>query len=173
MKHQDGDKRLITLAVITTAHGIRGEVKLRSFTSDPYDITSYGPLIDKAGRQYTLTITGSTKDALIARIEGVTTREAAEILRNTELLVARSALPETKANEYYHEDLVGLKLNTQSGDFYGTIAGVHNFGAGDLIVIKGPSGDEEFLPFNRETFVSFDIDKSTGVIIPPEVVPDE
>src|SRR5277367_5357467 len=101
--------RLIPLGVITTTHGVRGQVKIRSFTADPGDITAYGPLKDVSGRLFDITITGGTKDALIASIKGITTREEAESLRNTELLIARDALPETGKHEYYLEDLAGLK----------------------------------------------------------------
>ena len=173
MKPTDGNKQLISLGTIATAHGIRGEVKLRSFTADPYDITSYGPLSDKTGKQYNITVTGGTKDALIARIEGVTTRDAAEALRNTELFVARDALPETDEHEYYHADLIGIKLSLESGEAFGTITGVHNFGAGDLVAVMLASGEEELLPFSKATFPNFDIKKGMGIIVPPEVIADE
>jgi 16S rRNA processing protein RimM len=165
--------RLIPFGAITTAHGIRGEVKVRSFTADPRDITAYGPLRDASGRSFNLTVTGGSKDALIARIEGVNTREAAEALRGTELLIPRDALPKPKDNEYYHEDLVGLTLITESGEVYGTIAGVHNFGAGDLIAVRQRSGEEDFLPFTRTIFPRVDIEKGTVLIVPPEIAPPE
>lgn len=168
------DSRLISLGVITTVHGVKGQVKVHSFTSDPHDITAYGPLSDASGtRKFKLTVTGRTKDSLIASVEGVNTREEAESLRGTEFFIPRHALPKTRANEYYHEDLVGLTLVTKSGDTYGIIAGVHNFGAGDLLAIRQSSGEEEFLPFNRTIFPSIDIEKGTAVIVPPEIAPDD
>jgi 16S rRNA processing protein RimM len=162
--------RLISLGVISGAHGIRGQVKIKSFTANPEDISCYGPLLDSSGKQYQLTITGGTNDALIATVGGVTDRNAAEALRNTELFVPRSALPEAGKHEYYHEDLVGLKLLTQDGRPYGTIAAMHNFGAGDLVAIKRESGEEEFLPFTRAIFQEIDIKEGRVVIAPPEIV---
>ena len=148
-------------------------MKIRSFTEDPQDITSYGVLSDKSGRAYEITVTGQTKDVLIGTIRGVTTREEAEKLRGTELWIPRSALPDAGQHQYYYEDLNGLKLSTSSGDAYGTITAMHNFGAGDLVAIKLTSGAEELLPFNRATFPKIDVAKGTAIIEPPVVVGDE
>ena len=166
----DNGTRLICLGVITSVHGVRGQVKLRSFTTSPDDITSYGPLIDKHGKAFALVINGETKDALIATVDGVTTREQAEKLKGTELFVPRSALPKPSADEYYHEDLVGIRLLTESGISYGTVVAVHNFGAGDLIAIRPAEGGEEMLPFRKTIFSGFDFAAGTAVIHPPEIV---
>jgi len=169
----DHGSRLISLGVITAAHGIRGEVKVRSFTANPQDITAYGPLLDASGRHFNITITGGTKDTLIAKVEGVSSRNEAEALRNTELFIPRSALPEPDAHEYYHEDLIGLSLMTADGKPYGVIAAMHNFGAGDLAAIRQESGEEEMLPFTRETFTQIDLAKGTAVIVPPEMISEK
>lgn len=155
-----------------SAHGIRGQVKIRSFTADAHDITAYGPLRDASGRQYNITVTGGTKDTLIATVEGVDSRNEAELLGNTELFVPRSAFPKPSNNEYYHEDLLGMALVSESGEPYGTITGVHNFGAGNLISLRQTSGEEEFLPFTRKTFPKIDLEKGIVVIVPPEITPD-
>lgn len=167
------EKRLIPLGIISGAHGIRGQVKIRSFTADPGNITAYGPLQDASGRIYAITVTGGTNDSLIASIEGVATRSEAEALRNTELLIARNALPETGKNEYYHEDLTGLNVVTAEGKAYGTIAAVHNFGAGDILAIRKASGEEELLPFTRIVFPRIDPEKGVAIISPPETVQDD
>jgi len=166
-------QRLIPLGVITGAHGVRGQVKLRSFTADPHDITAYGPLRDASGKSYAVTVTGGTKDALIASVDGVTTREGADALRNTELLVPREALPKAGAHEYYHEDLMGLRVTTGDGADYGSITGVHNFGAGDLLEVTRADGTEELLPFTRKTFPRVDPEQGIAVIAPPEPLGDE
>lgn len=168
----DKNSRLIAMGIISTAHGIRGDVKLRSFTAVPEDITAYGPLQDKSGKQYIVKLKGGAGDALIASIAGVTTREAAEALRNTELFIPRTALPTTKQGEYYHEDLVGLTLLTHTGKKYGTITAIHNFGAGDLAAIARESG-EELLPFTRAIFTQIDLKVGTCIIVPPEITADE
>jgi 16S rRNA processing protein RimM len=167
------EQRLIQLGVITTVHGVRGQVKIRSFTAIPEDITSYGPLRDKSGRVYDIRVTGQTKDVLIATIKDVETREAAEKLRGTELWVPRSALPDTQEHSYYYEDLAGLKLLTADGTAYGIIEGMYNFGAGDLVAVKRESGKEELIPFSRTTFPEIHISKGTAIIDPPVIVSDE
>jgi 16S rRNA processing protein RimM len=159
--------RLIVLGVIGAPHGVRGQVKIRSFTADPADITSYGPLKDKNGKVYVVSITGLAKDGIIASISGANTREEAEKLRNIELSVPRSALPEAESGEYYYEDLVGLRVLLENSEPYGIISAVHNFGAGDLVVIKNISGEEELVPFSKTTFPHIDIAGGTALFIPP------
>ena len=105
--------RLIKLGVIASAHGIRGQVKIRTFTSDPKNITAYGPLQDASGKQFTLSVTGSTNDALIATINGISDRNDAEALRNTELFIPREALPATKRMNIIMRIWRGLKVLTQ------------------------------------------------------------
>ncbi len=169
----DHDLRLIVLGVITAPHGIRGQVKIRSFTANPEDLTAYGPLTSKSGAVFEVKITSHTKDVLIADIKGVNSRDDAEKLRGIELCVPRSALPDSDENEYYHEDLVGLKVQTQSGEPYGIIEAVHNFGAGDLVSLKLISGKEELLPFTKASFPNIDIKKGIAVIEPPVFVEGE
>ncbi len=166
-------ERLIALGVIASAHGIRGQVKIRSFTADPRDITAYGPLKDHTGRVYKLTIAGQNKDMLFASIEGITDRDAAEALRNIELFVPRDAFPEPQEHEYYHEDLVGLEILTPDGKLFGTILAVHNFGAGDLLSVKLVSGKEEFYPFTRSIFPEINIAKKIAIIEPPAIISDD
>lgn len=147
---------------------MRGQVKIRSFTSHPEDISSYGALRDNSGKTYRITVTGSVKDALIANITGVNDRDAADRLRNTELFIERSALPETDADEYYLEDLIGLDVVTEDNAPYGQVKSVNNFGAGDIVEIKLISGKEEFQPFSKAIFTLIDIKNKKLVIIPPE-----
>lgn len=162
--------RLIPLGVITGAHGVRGQVKIRSFTANPEDITAYGALTDKNGRVFDITITGGTPDAFIANIKGISTRDDAEKLRNIELCVPRSALPAAQENEYYYEDMVGLKVLTADNTPYGTITAMHNFGAGDIVAIKRFSGEEELVPFGKKTFLKIDVSSGIAVIVPPEII---
>ncbi len=172
-KTENGN-RLIPLGVITTVHGIRGEVKIRSFTADPEDITSYGPLTDKAGkRTFDVKVTSHTKDVLIASIKGITTREDAEKLRNIELCVPRSALPAADDDEYYYEDLVGVKVFTAEGNAYGTITALHNFGAGDLVIIRLESGADDIMPFTKATFPNINIKEGKATIELPTFIKQE
>ena len=101
---------LVCVGVIGAAKGLKGEVRIKSFTSDPADIGAYGSLFDATGeRSFLLRVVGMAKGQVIARIEGVGDRNAAEALKGTHLHVPRSALPETEDEEYYLADLIGLR----------------------------------------------------------------
>lgn len=169
-------ERLIALGKITSAHGVRGQVKLHSYTEFPEDIVSYGALCDANGREYRVEVTGVSGGALLASIAGVATREAADALRGIELFVPRSALPEPEDGQYYHEDLKGLTLLLENGDAFGIVHEIHNFGAGDLLQVKKPDGGEEFLPFTPETVSGVDLGAHTARLHLPDVMqaaPDE
>lgn len=164
------DTRLVEMGVFSSPHGIRGHIKLRSYTENPEDITAYGPLYDKQGNSYTLTITGQTGDALLATVEGINDRTAAERLKNITLYVPRSALPALPAGQYYQDDLCGLQVDTLDGKPFGRILSVHNFGAGPLVNIALAEGGEEFMPFNPQTFPTVDLEHKRAVIDPPFVI---
>ncbi len=163
-----GTSRLIKLGVISSAHGVRGQVKIRSFTADPDNLAAYGDLQDKSGKKYNITVLSSNKDVLIAAIKDITDRNEAEKLRSVELYIPRSALPDPEENEYYHEDLIGLEVFTAENLPYGRVISVHNFGAGDIIEVRLVSGKEEFLPFNKATFPIIDTKSRKLVLSKPE-----
>ncbi|MCU0954923.1 MAG: ribosome maturation factor RimM [Hyphomicrobium sp.] len=167
--------RLILLGEIGSAHGIRGEVTVRCFTQEPKNIASYGPLTDKDG-QRTFNITGLrvTPKAIIAKFAGVDDRTAAERLRNTRLFVKRSRLPEPEPGSYYYEDLAGLAAVDAGGRVLGTVTGVANYGAGDLLEIADPDGRETFfVPFTDETVPSVDLPSGRATIILPVFAEDD
>lgn len=172
MNAPSGD-RLIAMGVFSSPHGVRGQVKLRSYAAIPEDITSYGPLRDEKGKQYSVKVTGQAGDMLIASVEGIADRNAAETLKNITLYVPRNALPKLKKGEYYIEDLGGLKLSLADGTPYGTITSVHNFGAGTLVNIALASGGEEYMPFTPAVFTQVDIASGTAIIDPPTVIKDD
>src|SRR5690606_22055692 len=122
------DEDLILLGHIVNAHGIRGEVLVRSYTADPADIAAYGPLIARGrARTIELKVVRVTDKGVIVRIAGVGDRNAAEALRGVELLAPRSRLPEAGPDEYYHSDLVGLTAMGPDGVVVGRVVAVHNF----------------------------------------------
>src|SRR6201992_41093 len=126
----------VCVARIGAAHGVRGAVKLWSFTEDPFAVTRYGPLSTKDGaRSFEVTHAREAKGFLVATLKGVTTRNEAERLNGVELYVARDKLPETEAGEYYYADLIGLAAVTTAGEPLGRVLAIHNFGAGDIIEI--------------------------------------
>jgi 16S rRNA processing protein RimM len=160
----------IRVARIGAAHGIRGEVKLWSFTEDPLAVKNYGQLETEDGvRRFEIETARPAKDHLVARLKGVADRNAAEALRNTDLFVPRDRLPPIKdADTFYHADLVGLAAVGEDGAPLGTITAIHNFGAGDLIEIAPAGGGEALLlPFNETTVPTIDIKAGRVVVMPP------
>jgi 16S rRNA processing protein RimM len=161
---------LILLGVIAGAHGVRGQVRIRSFTAEPQAIAAYGPLQDEAGRRrFELRVTGLTKEGVIARIEGVADREAADALRGVRLYLPRSALPPPGAEEFYHADLIGLAAEGVDGAPLGRVVAVQNFGAGDVLEIAPPGdGAAIFVPFSRAAVPVVDVAGRRIVLDPPE-----
>ena len=143
-----GEKR-VCLGVIAAAHGVRGLVKVKSFTEQPESIAAYGPLSDESGgRRFELEVLGRSGGMTLVRLEGVGDRDQAAALRGTKLFVAREALPPPEEEEYYHVDLVGLLAVTVSGDEVGRVKAVHNHGAGDLLVIRQADGADLEMPLH-------------------------
>ena len=160
----------ICVAQIGAAHGIRGEVKLWSFTEDPMAVANYGPLETEDGaRRFEIEAARQAKDFLVARIAGVGDRDAAEKLRNTDLFVPRYRLPPIEdADTFYHADLVGLAAVSEAGAALGTVIAIHNFGAGDLIEIAPAAGGEPLLlPFNESTVPTINLKAGRIVVVPP------
>ena len=130
----------VCIAQIGAAHGVRGEVRLKSFTADPLGVTQYGPLETEDGRRLEIEAARPTKDMLVARLKGVTDRNGAEALKNQRLYVPRERLPAPADDEFYYADLIGLAATTADGTLFGIVKAVHNFGAGDLLEIAPPDG---------------------------------
>ena len=163
---------LICVARIGAAHGVRGAVKLWTFTEDPFAVKRYGPLLSKDGkRQFELAQAREAKDHLVATFKGVTTRDEAERLNGIELYVAREKLPATDDDEYYHADLIGLAAVTTDGAALGRVLAIHNFGAGDIIEIAPPNGGPtRLLPFTNAVVPTVDLAAGKVVIEPPNEI---
>ncbi|MGE3528144.1 MAG: ribosome maturation factor RimM [Methyloceanibacter sp.] len=160
---------LVLLGEIGAPQGLKGEVRLRSYTAEPAAIARYGPLVDETGRAFEIERVRATPKALIARFKGVSTREAAEALVHTKLYVERDRLPEREEEEWYHADLIGLAAIGADGAKIGEVIAVHNFGAGDLIEVKPEAGGATVLvPFTRETVPEVDVEGGRLVLAPPE-----
>lgn len=166
---------LICVARIGAAHGVRGAVKLWTFTEDPFAVKRYGPLLSKDGkRQFELAQAREARDHLVATFKGVTTRDEAERLNGIELYVAREKLPATDEDEYYHADLIGLAAITTDGDALGRVLAIHNFGAGDIIEIAPLKGTTMLLPFTNAVVPEVDIAGGRVVIeLPKEIEGDD
>src|SRR3569833_161936 len=167
--------QLVCVARIGAAHGVRGAVKLWTFTEDPFAVRSYGLLSSKDGkRQFEVATARAAKDHLVATFKGGTTRDEAERLNGVELYVAREKLPATDEGEYYHADLIGLAAVTTDGDALGRVLAIHNFGAGDIIEIAPPKGATMLLPFTNAVVPKVDIAGGRVVIaMPQEIEGDE
>lgn len=158
----------ICVARIGAAHGIRGDVRLWTFTEDPLSVADYGPLTTKDGkRQFSLKSIREAKDHLVATLEGVTSREAAEALNGVELYIARANLPPPDDDEFYHADLIGLRAISAGGETLGSVVTVHNFGAGDILEISGPGGSAQLFPFTMAVVPAVDLAAGTVTIAPP------
>jgi 16S rRNA processing protein RimM len=161
----------ICVARIGAAHGVRGAVKLWTFTEDPLAVQRYGPLLTKDGaRQFEVTHAREAKDHLVATLKGVATREDAERLNGIELYIAREKLPDTSEDEYYHADLIGLAAVTADDAPIGRVIAIHNFGAGDIIEIAPPHGATMLLPFTNAVVPTVDLAGGRVVIERPEEV---
>ena len=160
----------ICLGQIGAAHGIGGEVRLRSFTGEPDAIARYGPLETEDGRVLTIESLRPAKDHFVAKLAGVDDRNAAERLTNAKLYVPRERLPEPEEpGEFYHADLIGLAVVDPAGNNLGTVVAVHNFGAGDLIEVKpGTGGRTELVPFNATSVPVVDVAAGRMVIDRPD-----
>jgi 16S rRNA processing protein RimM len=161
----------VCLGQVAGAHGIRGEVRIRTFTEAPEAVADYGPLQDAGGTR-TLVILSArpAKTGAIARIEGVASREDAEALRGTELWVDRAALPEQAGDgSYYHADLIGLVALSADGAALGQVVAVHNFGAGDLLEVRpATGGDTVLVPFTEQIVPDIDLQAGWMLMLPPE-----
>ena len=162
----------VCLGAIAGAHGVRGLVKIKSFTQDPADLTAYGPLADESGRRrFEISVTGQAKGLLVARIAGIEDRDAAQALRGVRLTIARAALPEPEdAEEFYQADLIGLAAEDPQGRPLGTIAAVENYGAGDFLEIARAEGAPLLVPFTKVVVPLIDLEGGRVVVALPEEI---
>ena len=161
----------ICVARIGAAHGVRGAVKLWTFTEDPLAVKHYGPLTTKDGaRQIEVATAREANGHLVATLKGVATREEAERLNGIELYIAREKLPDTDEGEYYHADLIGLAAVSAANEPIGRVTAIHNFGAGDIIEIAPPHGATMLLPFTNAVVPTVDLAGGRVVIALPDEI---
>jgi 16S rRNA processing protein RimM len=155
----------VCVGAIAGAFGVKGEVRLKSFCSDPEAIAAYGPLSTEDGkRRFKVTLTRVIPNGFSARLTGITTKEEADALRGTSLYVNRDRLPGLGDDEFYHADLIGLTVFDTGGTAVGQVTAVHNHGAGDLLeVVRSGPKSAVLLPFTRAIVPTVDL--ATGRII--------
>ncbi len=169
------DSERVLMGRISDAHGLKGEVKIATFTARAEDIAAYGSLLDVEGkRQFEILGMKPLKaGTIIARLKGINSRTAAEQLRGTELYVSRDALPPAEEDEFYHSDLIGLTAITPDGETVGEIIAVHNFGAGDLLEVRlADAPKTQLVPFDAAHVPAVDLDAGIITIIRPVLVSD-
>lgn len=155
---------LVCVGAFAGAHGVHGQVRIKSFCSSPKDIALYQPLVDESGTQhFKLQITAIQKSHLVAQVDGLKNRDQAQNLKGLRLFASRQKFSETAADEFYHADLIGLTIVDKAGDLLGTIKAVLNFGAGDILEVAG-TGTTQQIPFTKEMVPIVDIKKGVAVV---------
>lgn len=165
------ERKRVCLGRASGARGLKGEVRIKTFTQDPMDIAAYGPLEDESGtRSFIIDSAAPDKDGVIARIAGIDTREAADALRGVEFYVNRGRLPDTEdESEFYYADLIGLVAINEEGAALGQVVSVQNYGAGDLLEIRPATGGPTVLvPFTEEIVPDIDMEAGWLLMLPPE-----
>ncbi|GHC74150.1 ribosome maturation factor RimM [Limoniibacter endophyticus] len=155
----------VQMALVGAAHGIKGEVRVRSFTGEPLALADYGPLFDQKGKSYTIKTARPQKDMLVVRFNEIADRTAAEALNGTALFVERSALPDDlEEDEFYYADLIGLTCIDETGDRFGKVLAVQDFGGGDLLEISQKTGGSAFVPFTSAAVPNIDLKKGEVLV---------
>ena len=156
-------------------HGVRGEVRIKSFTAEPLAISRYGELSNLAGSwHFQIRNARHIKDdMLVARISGVETRDAAEALTNQDIFIARDQLPPADDDEFYLADLIGLEARLQSGERFGRVLNVANFGAGDILEIDVGAAESKLLPFTKTAVPAVRVADGYVLVEPPAEIDGE
>jgi 16S rRNA processing protein RimM len=164
----DRSKR-ICLGAVVAPHGVRGAVRVKTFTAEPSSVAAYGPLEDEARtRTFRLHVLRAGPDHVIARMAGVTTRNAAEEFVGTQLFVARAALPAPAADEFYIEDLIGLVAEDRAGKLLGKVIAADDFGAGAVVEIALEGGGAAMVPFTQTYVPAVDVARGCATVVLPE-----
>ena len=158
----------VLMATIGAAQGLRGEVRARAYTSDPTALGDYGHLHSMDGRSFEVLEIREAKNVVVVRFRGVNDRNAAEALNGLELYIERDNLPDDELDddEFFYTDLEGLEAVDDEGTGYGTVSGVYDFGAGDLLELKGPGKRPVLIPFSEAAVLEIDLEGGKILIDP-------
>ena len=170
----DETHNLIFVAQVGAAHGVRGEVKVTTFTADPMALATYRDLRRQDGSPgVAIASARPAKSGLVCKLKGVEDRNAAEALRGLKLYISRDALPPAEEDEFYLADLIGLSVETADGQVLGTVRTVQDFGAGDLLEIQPKGGASWWLPFTKEAVPEVRLAEGKVIADPPAVIEGE
>ncbi len=160
----------VCVGAIAGAFGVRGEVRLKSFTAIPEDLAKYAPLETEDGaRSFSVKITRQIKNGLAARLSGISNKEEADAMRGTQLYAPRERLPSLPDDEFYHADLIGLEVTDTGGTHLGKVMAVINNGADDLLELRAPGQKQTvLLPFTKAVVPTVDLAQGRIVADPPE-----
>lgn len=165
---------MVCVAAVAAAHGVRGALKLKSFTEVPQSCTEYGPVHDEQGRKlFELRLVAIAKGVVIAKADGIEDRDTAEALRGLRLYVPRSRLPAAEEEEFYHADLIGMDAVDPDGRSIGRVAAVLNFGAGDLLEIARSGQEPMVLPFTRAIVPEIELAARRLTLVVPDSIETE
>ncbi len=159
------DKRII-IGRIVAPHGLKGEVKIKSFAEAPLDVASYGAVMASDGRKFTFSNPRMQGDVVVVTIDGIADRTSAESLRGLELAVDRADLPEPEEDEFYHADLIELPVVDASGEEVGRVVAFHNFGGGDVLEVRRGRASV-FVPFTQKMVPTIDV-KAGRIVLSAE-----
>ncbi len=168
--------QLVEVGIFGAPHGVRGELRLKSFTAYPATIADYAPLTSEDGkRSFKIKSLRPIKDdMLVVSIEGIADRDAAKTLTDLRLFVPRDQLPPPDEEEYYHADLIGLKVENSNGLAIGYVTAVHDFGAGDILDITlDRGGPSVLLPFTKAAVPEINLQEGRLIAVIPEESDDK
>ena len=166
----DGVGSLVLLGVVCSAHGVRGHVKIKTYTQDPRNIASYGPVTNGVDSFVVSVVSVLHDSCVIAKIDGVYDRNTAGSLRNMRLYVGHSCLPQTQDDEFYMNILIGMKVKLSDDTMYGQVVDVSNFGSCDIVEVETSKGKKVMFPFTEDIFPTLDKQKKEITIVLPEVI---
>lgn len=160
----------VCVGIFTGARGLKGDLRVKSFTANPEDVGAYGPVEDEKGeRRFVLRVTGRAGDQVVVRVDGVADRTAAERLKGVQLYVARTVLPEPDEDEFYHADLIGLRAERAGAEgadaLLGRVKAVYDFGGGDMLEIERADGGTVMVPFTRAVVPTVDLAGGRLVVV--------
>jgi len=158
----------VCLGIIVGAKGLRGALRIKSFTGQPEDVGAYGPVtLEGENRKRRLRVVDKAKGVLVLHIDGVEDRAEADALKGKRFFVDRAALPSVDEGEFYHTDLIGLSVRIKDGEELGSVEAIYDFGGGDIIDVKCTDGTSVLVPFTKEAVPEIDVDRGQILVVPP------
>lgn len=156
---------LFCAAVIASAHGVQGHVKVKCFLEDPSQFKSFSPFYNEKGEEAfkVIKVLSQAKDVLVVSLEGIADRNQAELIKGFQFMIPRENLPELSPDTFYHRDLIGLAVKSTKGHSLGVVHALYNFGAGDLLEVKTQEGKLEMIPFTQDSIP--EVKKEEGFLL--------